>query len=98
MITNREALQILLDEHPVRTVYRVHVSIEFPGHEPGVVFRFLKASDSQEFEGARELVFFARCIPREDYLAIPEDDMMAFYTGIFNEAHKQLKIQEVGEA
>lgn len=98
MMTNREALQILLDEHPVRTVYNVHVSIEFPDHEHGVVFRFLKAGDSPDMEGARELVFFARHVPRADYLAVSEDSMMDFYASIFNEAHRQLKIQEVGEA
>jgi hypothetical protein len=98
MMTNRTALQILLDEHPVRTVYNVHVSIEYPSDGSGTVFRFTKTERSRDMEGATEVVFFARHIPREEYLACPDDCMMDLYKSVFNEAHRQLKIQEVGEA
>jgi hypothetical protein len=92
-MNERVMLMELFRSHPVRTVWGVNFSVEFHDKaQQHVVFRFVYIKENGE-----EMVFFSRHFPLEDYLRMATDQLKDFYIHMFDEAHKQLKIVDVGE-
>ena len=109
-MNSKTLLLELLQSHPVVTVYHANFSIEFQRESGIVIFRFIYVGDAPEYVGTiiedddgdesvvKKLVCFHRQHSLEDYLNMPDPILGHFYIDLFNKAHTQLKITEVGEA